>query len=57
MQPISDDDVKLRIGRDNPWWTKPDYTAPEAAFARRVYFHPFKSLGPTASILLPLSGM
>jgi predicted AAA+ superfamily ATPase len=44
MQPISDDDVKLRIARDNPWWTKPDYTAPEAAFARRVYFHPFKSL-------------
>lgn len=44
MEPISDEDIRVRIARDNPWW-RPDYSAnPEAAFARRVYFSPFKLL-------------
>lgn len=44
MDRISEDDIKARIARDNPWWTSPDYTAPEASFVRRVYFAPFKAL-------------
>jgi len=44
MDRISDNDIQLRIARDNPWWSTEDYAAPEAKFVRRVYFQPFKSL-------------
>jgi predicted AAA+ superfamily ATPase len=44
MQPISDDDIRVRIGRDNHWW-QPDQTQiPEAAWPRRIYFQSFKNL-------------
>ncbi|MBY0509021.1 MAG: ATP-binding protein [Rhodospirillaceae bacterium] len=44
MQPISDADIRVRIASDNRGWENPDYEAPEANFARRVYFEPFKRL-------------
>lgn len=44
MEPIKDSDIKLRIERDNPWWTSIEIKIPEAEFARRVYFGPFKVL-------------
>jgi hypothetical protein len=44
MQAIAEEDVKIRIARDNPWWSQPNIVVPEAQFARRVYFHPFKAL-------------
>ena len=44
MQAISEADIKVRIASDNPWWANDQYIIPEAAFARRVYFHPFKRL-------------
>lgn len=44
MQAISEQDIRVRISRDNPWWDKEDYAAPEADQPRRVYFEPFKRL-------------
>jgi uncharacterized protein len=44
MDPISDEDIRLRIARDNPWWQTSAPRIPEAAFPRRVYFAPFKKL-------------
>jgi predicted AAA+ superfamily ATPase len=44
MQPISENDVRARIARDNPWWGNSSYIAPEAANPRRVYYLPFKAL-------------
>jgi len=44
MQSISEADIRARIASDNPWWANAQYTLPEAKFARRVYFHPFKRL-------------
>jgi uncharacterized protein len=44
MQSISEVDIRNRIASDNPWWADPAYLLPEAKFARRVYFHPFKRL-------------
>lgn len=43
MEAISEADIRVRIGRDNPWWTNSDYVAPEAEHPRRVYFPSFKS--------------
>jgi uncharacterized protein len=45
VRSISDDDIKHRIARDNPWW-RDDGTAPiaEAASPRRVYFASLKAL-------------
>ncbi len=43
MLAISEQDIKERIARDNPWWgSAPEI--PEAAFPRRIYFSPFKAL-------------
>jgi predicted AAA+ superfamily ATPase len=44
MDPISDEDIRVRIARDNPWWRADSIPPPEAAFPRRVYFSPFKLL-------------
>lgn len=44
MQPISEDDIRVRLQRDNPWWADPAVTIPEATYPRRVYFPLFKSL-------------
>ena len=44
MKAISEEDIKVRIARDNPWWGNPRYEFPENAFQRRVYFNPFKRL-------------
>src|SRR5262245_22265401 len=44
MQPISTDDIRIRLQRDNPWWADPKAMIPEAAYPRRVYFSPFKAL-------------
>ena len=44
MEPIKDSDIKLRIERDNPWWSTIGVKIPEAEYARRVYFGPFKVL-------------
>lgn len=43
MDSISDDDIRARIARDNPWWREVTQS-PEINFARRVYFPPFKAL-------------
>ncbi len=50
MQPISEADIKVRIARDNPWWDDPAYQLPEAAFPRRVYFVPLKTLALDFSV-------
>jgi predicted AAA+ superfamily ATPase len=42
MQPISQEDIRLRIERDNPWWHADYSKAPEADYPKRVYFEPFK---------------
>jgi hypothetical protein len=44
MQPISEEDIKQRIDRDNPWWFKTGGATPESAAPRRVYFASFKAL-------------
>jgi uncharacterized protein len=44
MLEISEDDIRQRIERDNPWWGNPQFVIREAAFPRRVYFDPFKAL-------------
>ena len=44
MLEISDADIRLRIERDNPWWTDPQFEIREAKFQRRIYFAPFKAL-------------
>jgi predicted AAA+ superfamily ATPase len=50
VEQITRADIKARIARDNPWWTDPRVTLPEAAFPRRVYFAPFKSLALNFSV-------
>jgi hypothetical protein len=44
MHAISEEDIKVRIARDNPWWNDKTYAAPEALQPHRVYFEPFKRL-------------
>jgi hypothetical protein len=44
MLAISEQDIKARIERDNPWWSSAPDGIPEAALQRRVYFPPFKTL-------------
>lgn len=44
MEAILEADIRARIERDNPWWREPCFVVPEAAFPKRVYFGPFKSL-------------
>jgi hypothetical protein len=44
MKAISEDDIRARIARDNPWWSNPQYEFPESGFQKRVYFNPFKNL-------------
>lgn len=41
---IDEDDVRRRLGRDNPWWASPEARIPEADSPRRVYFRPFMEL-------------
>jgi len=50
VRPISDDDVRLRIARDNPWWRDPTQPIVEAEFPRRVYFAPLKALALDFSV-------
>lgn len=44
MESISDNDIRARIARDNPWWRSDDFRTPEASYPKRVYFPPFRSL-------------
>lgn len=44
MDAISEKDIRLRIERDNPWWSNPQVKLPEADYQRRVYFQPFRAL-------------
>ena len=44
MRAIAEPDIQLRIERDNSWWRAEGADVPEAAYPRRVYFEPFKSL-------------
>ncbi|MDE2163677.1 MAG: ATP-binding protein [Alphaproteobacteria bacterium] len=44
MEPISEEDVRARLGSDNPWWLDPQYVVPESLSPKRVYFQPFKEL-------------
>jgi predicted AAA+ superfamily ATPase len=41
---ITEDDVRRRLGRDNPWWQMPSARLQEADWPRRVYFRPFQEL-------------
>lgn len=50
MQPISRDDIKRRIERDNPWWSDDRHPIPESASPRRVYFTSFKALALDFSV-------
>jgi predicted AAA+ superfamily ATPase len=43
MLSISDEDIRERINRDNPWWVA-DASVPEWTFQRRTYFRPFAAL-------------
>lgn len=44
MESISDNDIRTRMARDNPWWENPKAIIPEAASPKRVYFAPLCSL-------------
>lgn len=44
MLAISEDDIRRRIARDNPWWEHVAHSPIEASYPRRVYFNPFKAL-------------
>lgn len=44
MKKISDTDIRIRIARDNPWWSDGLTSIPELASPRRVYFEPFVEL-------------
>jgi uncharacterized protein len=44
MQAISEDDIRIRIARDNPWWNNENYVSAEANSYKRVYFEPFCGL-------------
>jgi len=44
MRSISEEDIRRRVARDNPWWENGAAAIPEAASARRVYFDSFKAL-------------
>lgn len=44
MLQISENDIRLRVERDNPWWGNTADALPESTFRRRVYFAPFFSL-------------
>lgn len=50
MLPISDTDIRIRIERDNPWWSNTQTTIPEASFLRRVYFKSLKALALDFSV-------
>lgn len=43
MLSISEDDIRHRIARDNPWWS-PNANLPEWEWLRRTYFQPFVDL-------------
>lgn len=44
LQRISDQDIRVRIERDNPWWADPTYRTPESKYRRRLYLAPFSKL-------------
>jgi uncharacterized protein len=44
VRAISEEDVRLRIARDNPWWGRDDYVVPESTSPRRAYFTSFCEL-------------
>lgn len=44
MQRIQEEDIRVRIERDNPWWQDSAFKIPEADSPRRVYFKPFKDI-------------
>ena len=44
MLSISQEDIRRRIQRDNPWWAHRQTVIPESVAPRRIYFAPFKSL-------------
>ncbi len=50
MLPISEQDIRSRIERDNSWWAGPGDGIAEAAYQRRVYFTPFKTLALDFSV-------
>src|SRR5260370_25958861 len=50
MLPISEQDIRSRIERDNSWWAGPGDGIAEAAYQRRVYFTPFKTLAVDFSV-------
>ncbi|MFG1278244.1 ATP-binding protein [Xanthobacter autotrophicus] len=50
MQPISENDVRRRLQRDNPWWNDKSHSIPEEKYPRRVYFKPFAKLALDRSI-------
>ena len=44
MLGISEADVRLRLSRDNPWWSDPHVAIPEANYPKRAYFGQFQAL-------------
>jgi hypothetical protein len=50
MHAISTEDIRMRIQRDNPWWSNPHFKIPEAGFRRRVYYKLFQSLATNLEI-------
>jgi uncharacterized protein len=50
MLPISEQDIRSRIERDNSWWASPGEGITEATYQRRVYFAPFKTLALDFSV-------
>ncbi|NBC32426.1 MAG: AAA family ATPase [Alphaproteobacteria bacterium] len=50
MLPIGAHDIKARLARDNPWWSRADMVLPEDRLPRRVYFAPFQALAMNRSL-------
>jgi uncharacterized protein len=44
MLAISTDDIRRRVGRDNPWWRTDASDPPEWSFPKRAYFNSFARL-------------
>lgn len=45
MLEVSQEDIRVRIQRDNPWWAAGSlYQSPLEKFSKRIYFEPFADL-------------
>lgn len=50
MLEVSQHDIRVRVERDNPWWSGATNVQPESDYPRRIYFSPFRNLAANLSI-------